>query len=192
MKLNQQLAAANEKFDALVERIRTLEANEFKNKAMLDVLVIYGHFFTAITTELEPKLSEIVFRLNALDECTKEFDEQLDAIPRTRQPIGQAQLNIALQTLRTELTTAINESTQVARTAAITSAYPTEANKVLFAIFRLGTDTAASKLMELYIPKFHDPIELRPPLISNLKVFLTYMSKNFGITNSHVVAEINL
>jgi hypothetical protein len=72
------------------------------------------------------------------------------------------------------------------------SAYPTEANKVLFAIFRLGTDTAASKLMELYIPKFHDPIELRPPLISNLKVFLTYMSKNFGITNSHVVAEINL
>jgi BMFP domain-containing protein YqiC len=120
MKLNQQLAAANEKFDALVERIRTLEANEFKNKAMLDVLVIYGHFFTAITTELEPKLSEIVFRLNALDECTEEFDEQLDAIPRTRQPIGQAQLNIALQTLCTELTTAINESTQVARTAAIT------------------------------------------------------------------------
>jgi hypothetical protein len=40
--------------------------------------------------------------------------------PSTRQPIGQAQLNIALQTLCTELTTAINESTQVARTAAIT------------------------------------------------------------------------
>jgi hypothetical protein len=226
MDFDQQFAAANENFDALVERVKILEENASKNKEMLEVLVNHGRFFTVLTTELEPKLNEIVSRLDALDNNIKEVDEQLDAIPRIRHPIGQAQLDTALQALRTELTSAINESTQVARVATITvnkprsalpdafsgkredwksfqsrldlfflthdSAYPTDADKIMFIISRLGTDTAASKLMEPYISKFRDPVDLRPVLISDLKVFLAYMSKNFGVTNSHVVAEINL
>jgi hypothetical protein len=226
MELDQQLIAANEKFDALVERVNILENEKSKNETMLKVLVKHDRFFTAIATELEPKLNEIITRLDALDVHTKELDEQMAAIPTVMQPVGQVQLNSALQAFRAELTSAINESTQVARVATVAvnkprsalpdafsgkredwksfqsrldlfflthdSAYPTDSDKILFAISRLGTDTAATKLMEPYIPKFRDSIELRPPLISDLKTFFTYMSKNFGVTNSHIVAEINL
>ena len=72
------------------------------------------------------------------------------------------------------------------------SAYPTDTEKIMFIISRLGTNTAASKFMEPYIPKFRAATELRPSLITDLAAFIAYMSKNFGVTNSHVVAEINL
>lgn len=225
MELPEQLAAANVKFDALIERVNVLEAYKSRNEQIMGLLAKYSLFFTGITTELEPKLAEIVSRLDTLEGYLKELNEQLGAIPTVRQPVGQSQLNAAIDALRLELTSVITESTLVARGAATVSkprsalpdafsgkredwksfqsrldlfflthesAYPTESEKIMFIISRLGTDTAASKLLEPYIPKFRDPIELRPPLISDLKVFLIYILKNFGVTNSHVVAEINL
>ncbi|KAG0274698.1 hypothetical protein BGZ96_004138 [Linnemannia gamsii] len=112
MELNAQLAAANARFDALVERVNVVEANKSRNEPILEMLAKYGRFFNAITTELEPKLNEIV-------ECLDALDEQLDAIPMVMQSMGQPQLNAAIDAFRLELASAINASTQVARDAAI-------------------------------------------------------------------------
>jgi len=71
------------------------------------------------------------------------------------------------------------------------SLYPTDANKIMFAISRLG-DTPAFKYMEKHIPSFKLPEEERPILISQLDVFFKSMSKTFGVTNAHVLAESQL
>lgn len=69
--------------------------------------------------------------------------------------------------------------------------YPSDTEKILFAISRLG-DGSAFKYMEQYIPDFQKPPEARPLVISNYNTFVTVMSENFGILNAHVVAEAQL
>lgn len=69
--------------------------------------------------------------------------------------------------------------------------YPSDTDKILFAISRLGNGSAF-KFMEQYIPDFQKPTATRPLLISNYDTFINTLSENFGIQNAHVVAEAQL
>lgn len=69
--------------------------------------------------------------------------------------------------------------------------YPSDTEKILFAISRLG-DGSAFKYMEQYIPDFQKSAAVRPLIISNYDTFMATMSENFGILNAHVVAEAQL
>ena len=69
--------------------------------------------------------------------------------------------------------------------------YPSDTEKILFAISRLG-DGSAFKYMEQYIPDFQKPAASRPMTISSYDTFMATMSENFGILNAHVVAEAQL
>jgi hypothetical protein len=71
------------------------------------------------------------------------------------------------------------------------SQYPTDTAKIMFAISRLG-DTAAYKYMEKHIPAFKLDDEERPTIISNIDKFWSVMTRNFGVTNAHIVAESQL
>lgn len=72
-----------------------------------------------------------------------------------------------------------------------TSQYPSDNDKILFAISRLGNGSAF-KFMEQYIPDFQKPAASRPMIISNYDTFINTLSENFGIQNAHVVAEAQL
>ena len=72
-----------------------------------------------------------------------------------------------------------------------TSLYPSDTDKILFAISRLG-EGSAFKFMEQYIPDFQKPAATRPMIISRYDTFIETLSKNFGIQNAHVVAEAQL
>ena len=71
------------------------------------------------------------------------------------------------------------------------SQYPTDTTKIMFAMSRLG-DTAAYKYMEKHIPAFKLDEEDRPTIISDIEKFWSIMTKNFGVTNAHIVAESQL
>ncbi|KAF9117429.1 Retrotransposon-derived protein peg10 [Mortierella sp. GBA39] len=68
------------------------------------------------------------------------------------------------------------------------AAPPTDVDKIMFSISRLG-GAAAFKYMEKCIPSFKLHAEERPLLLSNLNAFFKAMSKTFGVTNAHVLAE---
>jgi hypothetical protein len=72
-----------------------------------------------------------------------------------------------------------------------TTQYPSDTDKILFAISRLG-DGSAFKFMEQYIPDFKKPAATRPMIISSYDTFVDTLSENFGIQNAHVVAEAQL
>lgn len=69
--------------------------------------------------------------------------------------------------------------------------YPTDADKILFSISRLGGGPAF-KYMEQYIPDFAKPTESRPLIIASYTTFISTLSENFGIQNAHIVAEAQL
>jgi hypothetical protein len=71
------------------------------------------------------------------------------------------------------------------------SQYPTDTDKILFAISRLG-EGSAFKYMEQFIPDFKKPAAARPMIISSYDTFLKTMSENFGVQNAHIVAEAQL
>jgi len=73
-----------------------------------------------------------------------------------------------------------------------TGQYPTDTDKILFAISRLGKETSAFKYMEHYIPDFNKAPADRPSIICDWKVFLKTMTENFGAQNARVVAEAQL
>jgi hypothetical protein len=72
-----------------------------------------------------------------------------------------------------------------------TSQYPSDTDKILFAISRLGSGSAF-KFMEQYIPDFKKPAASRPMIISSYDTFIDTLAENFGIQNAHVVAEAQL
>jgi len=72
-----------------------------------------------------------------------------------------------------------------------TSQYPSDSDKILFAISRLGSGSAF-KFMEQYISDFQKPAASRPMIISSYNTFIDTLSENFGIQNAHVVAEAQL
>lgn len=71
------------------------------------------------------------------------------------------------------------------------AAYPTDSDKILFAVSRLG-DGSAFKYMMQFIPKLKDPVALRPSIITSFEQFLTTMKETFGVQNANVVAETQL
>ena len=213
--LEEQLAEANERFIALVERVNALEASEARYRASLDLLLTHSTFFTSLVTHLEPKFS-------AIEQTHDSLESRIEAI-ELDSPVGQLVFEESLQDIQAQMlalkvnSTPISPPTTPRPRAALPevfsgkredwksfkshldlffmthgSAYPTDSDKIMFAISRLGTDTSAFKMMETYIPKFRGLPELRPALITNLEVFLDFMNKNFGVVNSHIVAEISL
>lgn len=71
------------------------------------------------------------------------------------------------------------------------AAYPTDSDKILFAVSRLG-DGSAFKYMMQFIPKLKDPVAFRPAIITSFEQFLTTMKETFGVQNANVVAETQL
>ncbi len=69
--------------------------------------------------------------------------------------------------------------------------YPTDSDKILFTISRLG-DNAAFKYMQRYVSDFGKPLEDRPDMIKDYKHFCKVMKKTFGIQNADIVAEAQL
>jgi hypothetical protein len=215
---------ANSVFNALVDRVRTLEDAASKYSGMLEFFNTQLHFFQGLPTNLPVAITSLETRATVLETNLKELDDQVGALPRVRQPVSHAHFKEAMDTLRSDMSNNINTVTQASRTSspakprlalpevfsgkreewksfqarvdlffvANDSTYPTDTDKILFAISRLGPDTAATKMMERYVPSFRKPADERPNMICNLDVFWNYMTKNFGVLNSHVVAEISL
>lgn len=67
---------------------------------------------------------------------------------------------------------------------------PSDHDRIVLAASRLG-DTAAFKHMQKYVPS-KLPAKERPACISSLDQFLVLMSKNFGVSNAHALAETQL
>jgi len=215
---------ANSNFSALVDRVRALESAASRYTEMMEMFHTHLSFFQGLPSNLPVAITSLEDRAATFATAIQELDEQVGALPRVRQPVGQAQFREALETLRNDMSNNINIVAQASRISspakprlalpevfsgkreewksfqsrvdlffvANDSAYPTDTDKILFAISRLGPDTAATKMMERYIPSFRKPASERPNMICSLDVFWTYMSKNFGVLNSHVVAEISL
>jgi uncharacterized coiled-coil protein SlyX len=210
----QQLAAANAAFDALTNRVSTLEHTITRYSGLLDIMMKHESFFSTLPPTLEAEITSLRSRIDKQDRLIKDLDDQINEIPFVKQPVGHKDLRQAMETLRTELSPSQTTVVPKPRIAlpdvfsgkredwksfqsrldlffvAHDTAYPSDTDKILFAISRLGTDTAASKSMERYIPNFRLPAEQRPALLCNLNDFFLHMSKSFGVTNSHLVAEI--
>jgi hypothetical protein len=77
---------------------------------------------------------------------------------------------------------------QLRNATANAAAYPTDADKILFAVSRLG-DGSAFKYMMQFIPKLQDPVAFHPAIITSFDLFLSTMKETFGIQNANVVAE---
>lgn len=207
----EERQAADEAFTALQTRITSLENTIQKYQEVLDLMFTNSPFFTNLARQLEERflhvetqvtalssLSDPVGRMELTHTLTTYRDDMLASMkamievspakpstspsPKFEAPAlfsGKREDWKAFQS-RLELYF-LNSA----------SLYPTDANKIMFAISRLG-DTPAFKYMEKHIPSFKLPDEERPILISQLDVFFKSMSKTFGVTNAHVLAESQL
>jgi hypothetical protein len=71
------------------------------------------------------------------------------------------------------------------------SAYPTDSDKIVFAVSRLGEGSAFKYMMQ-FIPKLSDPEAVRPAIITSFTVFMNTMKETFGVQNANVVSETQL
>lgn len=224
---NSEILTANARFQALMDRVATLEqtvaplqakVNELeetveKYRDMLEFILSNEDFFSSLTVNLNPRL------LN-LESNAQKMTSQLP-------PITRAELGKLFHDHKTDVTNIVSAIFQsstphpsnnspsrpkVAPPAVFSgkredwkgfqsqlelffvaneTLYPNDHDRIVLAISRLG-DTAAFKYMQRYVPSLKLPIEERPACISNLDQFFALMSKNFGVSNAHVLAETQL
>jgi hypothetical protein len=204
----EERQAADEAFAALQNRVVTLEESLEKHREVLELLLSHKDFFAQLTTQLEARFVNIETNLLSLteligrDELTRILATHRDTMlatirammnvspsrsPAPSKPKFEAPATFSgkredWKTFQSQLELFFLNAAPL---------YATDAEKIMFSISRLG-DTAAFKYMEKHIPSFRLPAEERPVLLSNLDVYFKTMSKTFGVTNAHVLAESQL
>jgi hypothetical protein len=213
----EELQAADEAFNNLRVRVATLETSLAaldKYKQVFDLLLSNNVFFTDLTKQLESRFihvesqvaglvaletveepigrADLTYTLNSLrDNMLDNMRTMIeDHHPQTTTPAKPKHDAPALFSGKREDWKTFQAQLELffLNTAPL---YPTDVDKIMFSISRLG-DTAAFKYMEKYIPSFKLSAEERPLLLSNLDTFFKAMSKTFGVTNAHVLAETHL
>jgi len=208
----EERQAADEAFTKLQARVTALEDSLNKYKSVLDLLLSNKPFFTDLTNQLEVRFVQLenqVTNLTALETVDEPIgradlthtlttyrDDMLASMKamigvRPSQPSTKPKHDAPAlfsgkredwKTFQAQLELFFLNSAPL---------YPADVDKIMFSISRLG-DTPAFKYMEKYIPSFKLPPEERPHLLSDLNTFFKIMSKTFGVTNAHVLAESQL
>lgn len=180
---------ANPAFIGLTRRIQILE----------EKLTTYDPMLEQLHTGLEPRFVTMEAKVTALEVATESNAFTKDML-RSLKTLAEATKTQAVAKPRAdspEKFSGKREDWKSFRSQmelfflAQSSQYPTDAAKIMFALSRLG-DTAAYKYMEKHIPAFKLDEEDRPTIISDIDKFWSVMTKNFGVTNAHIVAESQL
>lgn len=213
--LSQVLASIDERLSNVEKAISTLTTIEpalvFFDKHLV--------FFQGIVERLDPRLLSLEAVASTLsDRITNEthsLRQGQDSLRQAQDSI-RADFEILRQTVSTNFNTAqpnTNPSKPKVPTPALFSGkredwktfsshltlffsankaqYPTDHDKIQFAISRLG-EGSAFKYMQQFIPDFDKAEALRPGIITNYGSFIKIMSENFGVQNAHIVAEAQL
>ena len=207
----EELQAADEAFKALQARVTLLEATLQKYEEVLNFMVSNKTFFGDLTTQLEDRFKNIENRLLTLPSSTSTVSRsELNRTMTTYRDDMLASMKTLIEVSPAKSSTSPSPKFEPPAVFSgkredwktfqsrlelyflnTDSLYPTDANKIMFAISRLG-DTPAFKYMEKHIPSFKLPEEEQPKIICQLDVFFKSMSKTFGVTNAHVLAESQL
>lgn len=207
----EERKAADEAFVALQTRVASLEATLQKYQTVLDFMFTNDTFFTNLTVQLEDRFLNVEAQVSTLGSLKDPVDRtELTHILSTYRDDMLASMKAMIDVAPAKTTTSSSPKYEAPAVFSgkredwkafqsrlelyflnTASQYPTDANKIMFAISRLG-DTPAFKYMEKHIPSFKLPEEERPNLICQLDTFFKSMSKTFGVTNAHVLAESQL
>ncbi|KAK5823039.1 hypothetical protein F5H01DRAFT_317587 [Linnemannia elongata] len=207
----EELQAADEAFKALQARVTLLETTLQKYEEVLNFMVSNKTFFGDLTTQLEDRFKNIENRLLTLPSSTSTISRsELTRTMTTYRDDMLASMKTLIEVSPAKSSTSPSPKFEPPAVFSgkredwktfqsrlelyflnTDSLYPTDANKIMFAISRLG-DTPAFKYMEKHIPSFKLPEEEQPKIICQLDVFFKSMSKTFGVTNAHVLAESQL
>lgn len=204
----EEAQAADEAFRALQTRVTSLETTLHKYQEVFDFMLNHHTFFTTLTTQLEERFLNVETTLPALNDLVGR--NELTHTLETYRNDMLAAMKVMIEVSPVKSPTASKPKFEAPAPFSgkredwkgfqsrlelyflnTASQYPTELDKIMFSISRLG-DTAAFKYMEKHIPSFKLPEEERPILISQLDSFFKAMSKTFGVTNAHVLAESHL
>lgn len=205
----EERQAADEAFAALRNRVLALEETLERQREILDLFLSHKDLFAQLSTQLEPRFVNLETTLSSLDDMVGR-DELTRTLASHRNTI-LASVKVMVDVISSSRSSAPSKPRFEAPTAFsgkredwktfqsqlelfflnAAPLYPTDAEKIMFSISRLG-DTAAFKYMEKYIPSFKLPAEERPLILSDLNVYFKSMSKTFGVTNAHVLAESQL
>ncbi|KAF9536729.1 hypothetical protein EC957_009868 [Mortierella hygrophila] len=203
----EELQAADEAFKALQSRTSTLEATLQKYESVLDFMLANNPFFAELTKQLEERFLNVETQVATLaslndpvgrtelthtlatyrDDMLASMKAMMEVSPAKSPSFSPKFEAPAVFSGKREDWKAFQSRLEL-YFLNTTTLHPTDENKIMFAISRLG-DTPAFKYMEKHIPSFKLPEEERPILISQLDVFFKSMSKTFGVTNAHVLAE---
>ncbi|KAF9297400.1 hypothetical protein BGZ88_010233 [Linnemannia elongata] len=196
----------------LQAKVTELEESVEKYRDILDFILSNKDFFTSLTVNLNPRLLSLESNFQKMTsqlppitraELAKLFYDHKTNITNTVSAIFQSSTHSSNNSpsrpkvappavfsgkrenwkgfqAQLELFFIVNETL-----------YPNDHDRIVLAISRLG-NTAAFKYMQRYIPSFKLPVEERPACISNLDQFFALMSKNFGVSNTYVLAETQL
>jgi hypothetical protein len=207
----EERQAADEAFTALQSRVTSLEATLQKYEDVLNFMLTNHPFFTNLTAQLEERFVSVESQIAALSSLSNPVGRsELTRTLATYRDDMLASMKAMIEVSPAKSSTSSSPKFEAPAVFSgkredwkafqsrlelyflnTASLYPTDANKIMFAISRLG-DTPAFKYMEKYIPSFKLPEEERPNLICQLDVFFKSMSKTFGVTNAHVLAESQL
>jgi hypothetical protein len=207
----EERQAADEAFTALQSRVVSLETTLQKYEDVLNFMLTNNPFFATLAVQLEERFTNVEAQVAALSSLSDPVGRsELTRTLATYRDDMLASMKAMIEVSPAKSSTSSNPKFEAPAVFSgkredwkafqsrlelyflnTASLYPTDANKIMFAISRLG-DTPAFKYMEKHIPSFKLPEEERPILISQLDVFFKSMSKTFGVTNAHVLAESQL
>ncbi|KAF9918435.1 hypothetical protein FBU30_000184 [Linnemannia zychae] len=71
------------------------------------------------------------------------------------------------------------------------ASFPTDSDKILFAISCLDEGSAFKYMMQ-FVQKLKEAPALHPAIITNFQTFLSIMKETFGIQNANVITETQL
>jgi hypothetical protein len=186
---------------------------------VLRVFIDNIDFFKAIISGLEPRLSTMEGVLEGLDfnDATNTLHGSLqDGLQAFRLELNAFRIDVNTQiaTARANRTTTIPAAPKgkmalpapfsgkrddwkvfsdhlTLYLTANNTAYPSDSDKIVFAVSRLGEGSAFKYMMQ-FIPKLTDPVALRPAIITSFEQFLSTMKDTFGVQNANIVAESQL
>jgi hypothetical protein len=194
--LNQRASPA---FEGQQARIQALEAKIATYEPLFEMFQANHEFFKDIIKRLEPRFVTLEGKVTALEVVNENNSFSKDMLKGLKS-LAEATKTQAVAKPRVdspEKFSGKREDWKSFRSQlelfflAQSSQYPTDASKIMFALSRLG-DTAAYKYMERHIPAFKLDEEDRPAIITDIDKFWSVMTKNFGVTNAHIVAESQL
>ncbi|KAF9271371.1 hypothetical protein BGZ68_003748 [Mortierella alpina] len=181
---------------ALKSRVESLETQLATYGPLLEFLQANHSFVEDLIKRVEPRFKTIEGQIAALQATNENNTFQKDML-RDLKTLAEATKNHSIAKPKIDSPEKFSGKREDWKSfqsqlelyfLAQASQYQSDTAKIMFAISRLG-DTAAYKYMEKHIPAFKLDDEERPTIISSLDKFWSVMTKNFGVTDAHIVAE---